>query len=80
MCLLSYYNIVSCVYYGLKLIILCRYDEGNVAAAMSIGPLVPEDGRPRQVDLQHVTTEGSAAKPQSQQTDLEMALEYLKKN
>ena len=46
---------------------------------MPIGPLIPEDGRPRQVDLQHANTEGSAAKPQSQQTDLEMAQEYLKK-
>ena len=31
------------------------------------------------MDLQHATTEGSAAKPQSQQSDLEMAVEYLKK-
>ena len=31
------------------------------------------------MDLQHATTKGSAAKPQSQQSDLEMAVEYLKK-
>ena len=45
---------------------------------MSIGPLVPEDGE-HQVGLQHATTEGSAAKPQDQQTDLEIAQEYVKK-
>ena len=51
---------------------------GNIAAAMLIGPLVPEDGHPHQVDLQHVTTEGSTAKLQSKQTDLEITQEYLK--
>ena len=45
---------------------------------MSIGPLVSEDGE-HQVGLQHATTEGSAAKPQDQQTDLEIAQEYVKK-
>ena len=45
---------------------------------MLIGPLVPEDGA-CQVGLQHATTEGSAAKPQSQQTDLEIAQAYVQK-
>ena len=52
---------------------------GNVAAAMLINTLVPQDGPSHQVDLQHVTTKGSAAKPQSQQSDLEMVVAYLKK-
>ena len=45
---------------------------------MSFGPLASEDGA-RQVGLRHATTKGSAAKQQGQQTDLEMAQEYLKK-
>ena len=70
--------IVSCVHYGLKLIILCWYDAGNVAAATSINNLGPQDGPSRQVDLQPASTEGGAAKPQSQQSDYEMAVEFLR--
>ena len=52
---------------------------GNDAAAMLINTVSPQDGPSHQVDLQHVTTKGSAAKPQSQQSDLEMVVAYLKK-
>ena len=31
------------------------------------------------MDLQHASTEGGAAKPQSQQSDLEIAVAYLRK-
>ena len=75
---LSEYNIVSCVHYGLKLIILCLNDAAIVAPAITFGPLRTHSaGVPDLMGLRYAIPEGSAAKQQGKQTDSFYAEQYL---